>query len=79
MQAPGLQHETCTVCGYSKAAAEIPAPNDGTDTAASDAEAPKTGDSSSIVFWTVSAVLMGVGSVGGTVLKRRKNKNSRMT
>ncbi|KXK64716.1 LPXTG-motif protein cell wall anchor domain protein [Christensenella minuta] len=79
VQAPGLQHETCTVCGYSKAAAEIPAPNDGTDTAASDAEAPKTGDSSSIVFWTVSAVLMGVGSVGGTVLKRRKNKNSRMT
>ena len=48
----GLKHEKCTVCGFEKAAVEIPATGE-------DAS-PQTGDSSNIILWLVTLLAAGV-------------------
>lgn len=64
----GLKHEECTVCGYAKAAVEIPAKET--------ADGPQTGDSGNLVLW--AAVMLAAGAtVIGTVLYRQKKKISR--
>lgn len=63
----GLKHEECTVCGYAKAAVEIPAKET--------ADGPQTGDSGNLVLW--AAVMLAAGAtVIGTVLYRQKKKIS---
>ena len=61
----GSKHEKCTVCGYEKAAVEIPAM--GTDV-------PQTGDSSHLFVWLMLAFLSG-GAVLTLTLKGRKKTN----
>lgn len=64
----GLKHEECTVCGYAKAAVEIPAKET--------ADGPQTGDSGNLVLW--AAVMLAAGAtVIRTVLYRQKKKISR--
>ena len=65
----GSKHEECTVCGYAKAAVEIPATGDNT-------QSPQTGDNSNITLWI--AVMLAAGTaLTGTVLYSRKRKYSR--
>ena len=64
----GSKHEECTVCGYAKAAVEIPATGDTTS--------PETGDNSNMVLWI--AVMLAAGTaLTGTVLYSRKRKYNR--
>lgn len=83
----GSKHEECTVCGYKKAAVEIPATGttDPTDppkptdpdkeNSGTETDSPQTGDSSNLALWFT---LMGVGAAGlcGALLlqKRRGSK-----
>lgn len=85
----GSKHEECTVCGYKKAAVEIPAtgttedpsePPTDTDKPSGDqtgdTTSPETGDDSNIALWV--AVMLAVGAaLTGTVLYGRKRKYSR--
>nr|WP_122012654.1 cadherin-like beta sandwich domain-containing protein [Maliibacterium massiliense] len=59
----GTKHEKCTVCGYEKAAVEIPAA--GTDS-------PQTGDNSHPLVWTMLAFLSGVAVLTLTLKGKRK-------
>ncbi len=84
----GSKHEECTVCGYEKAAVEIPAaatenpsePPTDTDTPSgdktSDTTFPETGDNSSIALWIVVMLAAGA-ALTGTVLYNRRRKYSR--
>lgn len=63
--AVGSKHEECTVCGYKKAAVEIPAAG-GTNTGPGTADnppsdVPQTGDTSNIVLW----FMLMIASLGG--------------
>ena len=85
----GLRHEECTVCGYEKAAVEIPAtgitedpsePPTDTNKPSGDqtdnTTSPETGDDSNIALWI--AVLLAAGAVlTGTAVYSRKRKCSR--
>lgn len=79
----GSKHEECTVCGYAKAAVEIPATGTLSDTDITtgrdqtrDKVSPKTSDNSNIALWI--AVMLTAGAVlTGTVLYSRKKKYSR--
>ena len=64
----GLRHEECTVCGYAKAAVEIPATRTPT--------VPETGENSNIALW-VAMMLAAGATLTGTVLYSRKRKYSR--
>ena len=79
----GLRHEECTVCGYEKAAVEIPATGTPADTdtptdadQTEDAAAPQTGDDGNIALWTT--VMLAAGTAfAGTMIYNRKKKHSR--
>lgn len=85
----GLRHEECTVCGYEKAAVEIPAtgitedpsePPTDTNKPSGDqtdnTTSPETGDDSNIALWI--AVMLAAGTaLTGTVLYSRKKKYSK--
>ena len=64
----GSKHEECTVCGYAKAAVEIPATGETTS--------PETGDNSNMVLWIVVMLAAGT-ALTGTVLYSRKRKYNR--
>ena len=69
----GSKHEECTVCGYEKAAVEIPATGTPSDT---DTSSPQTGDDSNIALWI--AVMLAAGTaLTGTAVYSRKRKYSR--
>ena len=64
----GSKHEECTVCGYAKAAVEIPATGETTS--------PETGDNSNIALWI--AVMLAAGTaLTGTAVYSRKRRYSR--
>lgn len=73
----GSKHEECTVCGYKKAAVEIPAtgsaakPSDQPDKSGN-TTSPKTGDSSNLVLWSALLFISGGAVVGTTVVSRKK-------
>ena len=73
----GSKHEECTVCGYKKAAVEIPAtgsavkPSDQTDNLGN-TTSPKTGDSSNLVLWSALLFISGGAVIGTTVVSRKK-------
>ena len=85
----GSKHEKCTVCGYEKAAVEIPAtgttedpskpPADTSTPSGNDqtghAAAPQTGDDGHIAFWMALLLASGAGiSVTGVVHGKRYGK-----
>ena len=66
----GSKHEKCTVCGYEKAAVEIPATGTPSDI---DTSSPQTGDDSNIALWI--AVMFAAGAVlTGTAVYSCKKK-----
>ena len=71
----GSKHEECTVCGYKKAAAEIPATGSGSGSASQSTKpgstgSPQTGDSSS-VLWLAILCISGVLGVLGVAGKKK--------
>ena len=71
----GSKHEECTVCGYKKAAAEIPATGSGSGSADQPTKpgstgSPQTGDSSS-VLWLAILCISGVLGVLGVAGKKK--------
>ena len=76
----GSKHEECTVCGYKKAAVEIPAtgstvkPSDQPDKSGN-TTSPNTGDSSNLVLWSALLFISGGAVVGTTVVSRKKKHN----
>ena len=71
----GSKHEECSVCGYKKAAAEIPATGSGNGSASQPTKpgstgSPETGDSSS-VLWLAILCISGVLGVLGVAGKKK--------
>ena len=76
----GSKHEECTVCGYKKAAAEIPATGSGSGSASQPTKpgstgSPQTGDSSSVLWLAILCISGGVLTVLG-IASRKKSKNA---
>lgn len=76
----GSKHEECTVCGYKKAAVDIPATGSGDGSAdqptkPGNTSSPQTGDNSRLALWFVILFISG-GIVIGTTIMSRKKKNS---
>ena len=74
----GSKHEECTVCGYKKAAAEIPATGSGSGSADQPTKpggtgSPQTGDSSS-VLWLAILCISGVLGVLGAAGRKKEEK-----
>ena len=85
----GFKHEKCTVCGYEKAAVEIPATGTAEDPSeppadtdkpsggqTGDTTSPVTGDDSNIVLW-ITVMLAAGAALTGTALYSRKKKYSK--
>ena len=79
----GSKHEECKVCGYKKAAVEIPAtgsttkPTDPTQTNPNTgAESPKTGDNSNRILWIALLFIIGGAEIGITVYRKKKKENA---
>ena len=79
----GSRHEECKVCGYKKAAVEIPAtgsttkPTDPTQTNPdTGAESPKTGDNSNMILWIALLFISGGAVIGITVYSKKKKENA---
>ena len=85
----GSKHEECTVCGYEKAAVEIPATGTAEDPSeppadtdkpsggqTGDTTSPVTGDDSNIVLW-ITVMLAAGAALTGTALYSRKKKYSK--
>ena len=79
----GSKHQECKVCGYKKAAVEIPAtgsttkPSDPTQTNPSTgAESPKTGDNSNMILWIALLFVSGGAVIGITVYSKKKKENA---
>ena len=85
----GSRHEKCTVCGYEKAAVEIPAtgtiedpsePPADTSTPSGndqtgDAASPETGDDSNITLWMALLLVAGAALTGTAVYSRKRKYN----
>ena len=79
----GSKHEECKVCGYKKAAVEIPAagsttkPTDPTQTNPdTGAESPKTGDNSNMILWIALLFISGGAVIGINVYSKKKKENA---
>ena len=85
MEIPGLtgittRHEQCEVCGYARAAVEIPATGDQSQTTGdktdadkvADSDSPKTGDDTMVLGYVI--MMLAALGIGGTlVVNRKKN------
>ena len=75
----GSRHEECSVCGYKKAAVEIPAAGStdagsagqGTGGRAEGSVSPKSGDSANYASWLILMLLACGGTAGAAICKRR--------
>ena len=63
----GSKHEECTVCGYAKAAVEIPATGDNT-------QSPQTGDNSNMMLW-IALLFVSGGVLSVVTYKKKKQTN----
>lgn len=66
--AAGSKHEKCTVCGYEKAAVEIPATG---------TSAPRTGDTSNMGLWIVLLFVSATGIIGAAVYGKKRKKQAK--
>ena len=75
----GSKHEECTVCGYRKAAVEIPATGGGqTDPGTqTPVQAPQTGDEGTPVLWLALLVASGVAVLAVLVVMVRRASRRR--
>lgn len=77
----GSKHEECEVCGYKKAAVEIPAtgttkptdPSDPTDPG-QNPDSPETGDNSMMGLWAALLFVSGCGIFGATIYGKKKKE-----
>ena len=74
----GSKHEECTVCGYKKAAVDIPATSSGDGSAdqpnkPGNTSSPQTGDNSSFALWFAVLLVSGGAVIGTTVAAKRKD------
>ena len=74
----GSKHEECSVCGYKKAAIEIPAIGSGSGSASQPTKpgstgSPQTGDSSSVLWLALLCISGGVLTVLGIAGKRKES------
>lgn len=63
--AAGLKHEECTVCGYAKAAVEIPATT-----------VPQTGDAGNMAQW-IALLGVSTGGLDGMFLHSRRRRTTK--
>ena len=76
----GSKHEECKVCGYKKAAVEIPATGTPTDPTPEDPNSPQTGDNSMMALWIAVLFVSGFGVVTTAVYgKKRKDVKQQET
>ena len=73
----GSKHEECTVCGYKKAAVDIPATGSGDGSAdqpnkPGNTSSPQTGDNSSLALWFPIMLISGGAVIGTTVVSKKK-------
>lgn len=72
----GSKHEECKVCGYKKAAVEIPATGTPTEPGKpTGPDSPQTGDNSNMILWIALLFISG-GVVIGTMVISKKKKRS---
>ena len=73
----GSKHEECRVCGYKKAAVEIPATGTPTEPGKpTDSDSPQTGDNSNMILWIALLFISGGAVIGITVYSKRKKENA---
>lgn len=69
----GSKHEECRVCGYKKAAVEIPATGTPTEPGKpTGPDSPQTGDNSNMILWIALLFISGGVLTGVTVFDKRK-------
>ena len=68
----GSKHEECRVCGYKKAAVEIPATGTPTEPGKpTDSDSPQTGDNSNMILWIALLFVSGGVVIGITVYSKK--------
>ena len=73
----GSKHEECRVCGYKKAAVEIPATGTPTEPGEpTDSDSPQTGDNSNMILWIALLFVSGGVVIGITVYSKKKKENA---
>ena len=73
----GSKHEECWVCGYKKAAVEIPATGTPTEPGKpTDSDSPQTGDNSNMILWIALLFVSGGVVIGITVYSKKKKENA---
>ena len=73
----GSKHEECRVCGYKKAAVEIPATGTPTEPGKpTGPDSPQTGDNSNMILWIALLFISGGAVIGITVYSKRKKENA---
>lgn len=77
----GSKHEECTVCGYKKAAVDIPATGFGNGSAVqpqkpSNTSSPQTGDNDSLALWFAVLFISGGALTVLGITSKKKSKNA---
>jgi len=73
----GSKHEECRVCGYKKAAVEIPATGTPTEPGKpTDPDSSQTGDNSNMILWIALLFVCGGVVIGITVYSKKKKENA---
>ena len=73
----GSKHEECRVCGYKKAAVEIPATGTPTEPGKpTDSDSPQTGDNSNMILWIALLFISGGAVIGITAYSKKKKENA---
>ena len=74
----GSKHEECKVCGYKKAAVEIPATGTPTEPGKpTGPDSPQTGDNSNMILWIALLFISGGALTGVTVFDKRKRHSAK--
>ena len=73
----GSKHEECRVCGYKKAAVEIPATGTPTEPGKpTGPDSPQTGDNSNMILWIALLFISGGAVIGIIAYSKKKKENA---
>ena len=73
----GSKHEECKVCGYKKAAVEIPVTGTPTEPGKpTGPDSPQTGDNSNMILWIALLFISGGAVIGINVYSKKKKENA---